>query len=199
MATVLVILDIHVKYATYVNTTVSSSASPTAHTDTANYQLTLLLRILLLSVLEHLVFVGAVAGLAARWLARKRRRADQATSIPPPPLTPTTTAQKLVQALLYPSFGRLLVVFVMVWESSVAVANLISLLVLSAQWQAVHTVVAAALALNALESGEEKEEGAGGGKMGAVALPFVIGIALKGVVRLAAHRLDPACTNLYLL
>jgi len=108
-------------------------------------------------------------------------------------------ARKLVQGLLYPTFGRLIVVFVMIWDPAIVVANLISLLVLSSQWQALRTVVSAVVALGDEEGRQKGEKGNRMVEMDAAALPFVVGMVCKVMLRLAAFRLDASCTNLYLV
>jgi hypothetical protein len=106
--------------------------------------------------------------------------------------------RKLAQGLLYPTFGRLIVVFVMVWDPAIVVANLISLLVLSSQWQALRTVVSAAMTLGKRRWEEDNRRG-WSMEMNAAALPFVVGLICKIMLRLAAFRVDASCTNLYLV
>ena len=237
MAAVLVILDTHVKYAIYVNSSSSSSSTSlsTTHiyhegdpTDTTKYQLQLLLRIFLLSVLEHLVFIGVVMGLAL-WrlaVARRRRRSErqgregkegpqpqqtiQQTRPPSSPLPPPVSAaplslvgRKLMQGLTYPEFGRLVVVFVMIWDNSISVSNLIGLLVLSSQWQALRAVmgVAAVAAGEREDEGKEKEKEEEGWRIEAelAAFPFLFALACKCLLRLAVYHLDAAAVNLWLV
>lgn len=143
--------------------------------DTPAVQLRLLLRLFLLTLLEHAAFAGLVVG-GALWLFRRRDRrsaedgalssnssirsrnndhsggsttqsspsqtsdnTDPSTSYPRAAL-----ARALLQALLYPAFGRLLVPFIMVWDPAVAVAGVVGALVLSSQWQALHAVATSA-------------------------------------------------------
>lgn len=202
MALVLTLVDTHIKYAIYVH---YSSISPPNHldlTDTPKYQLSLLLRILLLSFVEHFVFFGIIVFLTTWMLAvrlhlcRPQLRGPAST-----PYTRTFVTRKLVQALLFPNFGRCIVIFVMVWDPAFVVANLISLLVLLSQWQALRAVVAAAIALNERYNQQRKEDSVKRGNVEfyAAALPFVVGLSCKCLLRLVAFHVDASCTNLYLV
>lgn len=51
------------------------------------------------------------------------------------------TIDKLLKAVLYPNFGRLLVVFVMIWDQQIIVAYIISVLVLTSQYKAIQAVM----------------------------------------------------------
>jgi len=232
MAIVTVLIDTHIKYAVYVHysSLAATSTQPPSHVDPTNtptYQVALLLRILLLSFLEHVVFIGVVTCMVEWKIGALRLSWSpiHAPSLPSSPLFSVTTpspaaaaskvslskasrsfssffssvvTRKLVQGLLYPTFGRLIVVFVMVWDPAIVVANLISLLVLSSQWQALRTVVSAAMAQR--ERRKEKESIKGWRvEMDAAALPFVVGLICKIMLRLAAFRVDGSCTNLYLV
>lgn len=235
MAVVLVLIDTHIKYAVYVHYSSLTAPQPPDHidpTDTPTYQVALLLRILLLSLLEHVVFIGVVAGLAM-WRLGARRPCDisrppnigvssipsssssssSSTSFKAAPSSSSTSskapksffsspsfvARKLVQGLLYPTFGRLIVVFVMIWDPAIVVANFISLLVLSSQWQALRTVVSAAVALDGTGGSENRKTGGRIVEVDAAVMPFVVGLACKCLLRLAAFRVDASCTNLYLV
>lgn len=239
MAAVLVILDIHVKYAQYVNSTTSPTTPDTHHeegdpTDTTRYQLQLLSRIFFLSVLEHVVFIAVLMGLSLWRLAVARRRIrriserqeregkemvqqqqvkqqakpPKASPLPTPPASSSWSlslvGHKVMQGLLYSEFGRLLVVFVHIWDNQISVSNLIGLLVLTSQWQALRAVMGVA----SVAAGEEdKEEGNGekeeeeGWRIEAemVAFPFLVALACKGLLRLAVHHLDAAAVNLWLV
>jgi hypothetical protein len=88
----------------------------------------------------------------------------------------------------------------MVWDPAVVVANLISLLVLSCQWQALRTVVSAAVALGDERGRKDgKRRGGRSVEIEAAALPFVVGLLCKIILRVAAFRVDASCTNLYLV
>jgi hypothetical protein len=167
-------------------------------TDTPAFQLRLILRLLALTLLEHAAFAALVVG-GAVWMLSRRRRTDAAAaavadggsksreglpSSPPlpspplPPYSPSHLAQKLLQALLYPAFGRLLVPFIMVWDPAVAVAGVIGALVLSSQWQALHAVVTSApFALSAETAAVPSCEAV-------VALPFLLGLVGRAGLRL---------------
>lgn len=232
MAVVIILIDTHIKYAVYVHysSLAATTTQPTSHvdpTDTPTYQVALLLRILLLSFLEHVVFIGVVAcmvvwKLGARRLSWSPISAPSLSSSPLFSVTESSSAaaaseiplskasrslvpffssfiiRKLAQGLLYPTFGRLIVVFVMVWDPAIVVANLISLLVLSSQWQALRTVVSAAMTLGKRRWEEDNRRG-WSMEMNAAALPFVVGLICKIMLRLAAFRVDASCTNLYLV
>ena len=150
--------------------------------DTPAVQLRLLLRLFLLTLLEHAAFAGLVVG-GTLWLFRRRDRrsaedgavssnssirssendhsggsttlsssshSTATTAAQPSDTDPNTSyppaalARALLQALLYPAFGRLLVPFIMVWDPAVAVAGVVGALVLSSQWQALHAVATSA-------------------------------------------------------
>lgn len=215
MAAVLVILDTHIKYAIYVVHSSNAQTSEGDPTDTTRYQLQLLSRIFLLSVLEHVVFIGVVMGLALWRLAVARRRSERhglqqqqtrqqakpPSPVPTPPASSSWTlslvGRKLMQGLLYSEFGRLLVVFVFIWDNSISVSNLIGLLVLSSQWQALRAVMGVA-SVAAGEEGEEKKEG-WMIEAEMVAFPFLVALACTGLLRLAVYHLDAAAVNLWLV
>lgn len=200
MALVLTLVDTHIKYAIYVH---YSSISPPNHldlTDTPKYQVSLLLRILLLSFVEHFVFVGIIVFLTTWMLAARLHLCHPQLRGPAStPYTRTFVTRKLVQALLFPNFGRCIVIFVMVWDPAFVVANLISLLVLLSQWQALRAVVAAAIALNERYNQQRRKDDSVNVEFYAAALPFVVGLSCKCLLRLVAFHVDEACTNLYLV
>lgn len=212
--------------------------------DTPAVQLRLLLRLFLLTLLEHAAFAGLVVG-GALWLFRRRdgkgaedgamvssrnnsnNTNDGGSSTLSPPATATAAAQPadpdasytpaalaraILQALLYPAFGRLLVPFIMVWDPAVAVAGVVGALVLSSQWQALHAVATSAPFSSRAAAGASSTEGAGGAATAAaadsakespsasaavvavalssssvepvVALPFLLGLLGRAVLRL---------------
>lgn len=157
--------------------------------DTPAFQLRLVLGLLGLTLLEHALFAALVVG-GAVWLQRRRRERPQGgddtagteNQGPPAALHPSSSswhlAQKLLQALLYPAFGRLLVPFIMIWDPTVAVAGVTGALVLSSQWQALHAVVTSAPFADADDAARSSSLQA------RVALPFVLGLIGRASLRL---------------
>lgn len=87
----------------------------------------------------------------------------------------------------------------MIWSPAILVGNLISLLVLSSQWQALRTVVSAAVAFGGEQGRKEAKRWGRSVEMDAALFPFLVGLVCKVLLRLAAFRVDASCTNLYLV
>lgn len=112
----LLVLEIHIRYALYVHSSVEADDTPT-------YQLRLLLHLAISTILEQLTF-HLTAYLGLIFLA-----------------TYPCHPKKVVQALVYPNFGRLVALFVMIWERSVVVINLITLLITTSQYLAFQAIL----------------------------------------------------------
>lgn len=155
MACALVVLDTHIKYAVYID---GMSSSPLEHAvadpmDNMRDQIRLVGLIFLLCMFEMLVYTLVVVGASLLLGSRKLGFAPGA-----PPVSsagageakqpsvrgehqPWLVVEKLFKAVLYPNFGRLLVVFVMIWDQQVVVINIISMLVITSQYRALQAVM----------------------------------------------------------
>lgn len=185
---------------------------------------------LLLSILEHVVHIGLIVLTVVwqeGWFIRKQEDMEpvikdssssstaegpSSSSLPSaagafaPP-----SARKLVQCLLYPNFGRLVVVFVMIWDQQIVVANIISVLVLTSQWQGLRAVLGEGGGREGMISGSNsgsnnkavvippiprRTVGEWARRLG---VPFLTGLGCKACLRLVAHTYDPTCTELWLI
>jgi hypothetical protein len=178
MALAFVVLDTHIKYSVYVY----SPPSATDPADTAREQLHLLLHILLLSAAEHIVFASAFVAAVYAPGGWPRHKGGGARGVP---------IRRLLQCVLYPNFGRLLVLFVMIWDQQVIVANIIYVLVLTSQCLA-------------LEAALGPEEGKGVGDelwapQARAVVPVLVGLACRFAVRLTVYLVSPSCATLALL
>ena len=198
------VLDTHIKYAVYVY---SSGAQPKEGTgvagagggrggedltDSPEYQLHLVLRIFLLSMLEHVVFAVAVVvtALVASWGVEGSSSSSSSSSSSGEGTSSSSDAglavRKLLQCVLYPNFGQLLVVFVMIWDQQMIVANIISVLVLTSQYRALQAVTSHPSLLRA----PGRPEGSSSAELKPMqqslrhGLPLVVGLLCRSVLRL---------------